>query len=70
MEATGIIFTVLDEISYKLNFTYNIREPDDGSYAGMIQKVVLKLVAFIIAQIQRKGDEQGGDAGGRCFCHQ
>ena len=39
MEATGIIFTVLDEISYKLNFTYNVREPDDGSYAGMIQKV-------------------------------
>ena len=39
VEATGVVFEVLDQISYKLNFTYNVREPEDGSYDTMIQKV-------------------------------
>ena len=39
VDAGGVIFQMLDEISYILNFTYNIREPDDGSWDTMIQKV-------------------------------
>ena len=41
VEATGVVFEVLDQISYKLNFTYNVREPEDGSYDTMIQKVAI-----------------------------
>ena len=47
MEASGVIFEVLNQISYKLNFTYNVREPGDGSYEGMIQKVG-SCLAFIV----------------------
>ena len=36
-----MVFEVLDQISYKLNFTYNVREPEDGSYDTMIQKVAI-----------------------------
>ena len=43
VDAGGVIFQMLDEISYILNFTYNIREPEDGSWDNMIQKVVLIL---------------------------
>ena len=27
---SGLIFTLLDEISYKLNFTYVVKVPEDG----------------------------------------
>ena len=43
VEASGVVFEVLDQISYKLNFTYNVREPEDGSYDAMIQKVAIPL---------------------------
>ena len=39
VDASGVIFQMLDEISYLLNFTYNVREPEDGSWETMIQKV-------------------------------
>ena len=39
MDASGVIFQMLDEMSYLLNFTYNVREPEDGSWDSMIQKV-------------------------------
>ena len=44
----GVIFEVLNQISYKLNFTYSVHEPPDGKYGneqpdgtynGMIKQV-------------------------------
>ena len=48
IETSGLIFEVLDQISYKLNFSYTVREPydgqwgirhQDGSWSGMIRQL-------------------------------
>lgn len=39
VDYSGFIFEVLNQISYKLNFTYNVVEPSDGSWNGMINQV-------------------------------
>ena len=48
VEYSGLIFTMLDEISYKLNFTYVVKEPADGLWGlkqngqwnGLIKQVM------------------------------
>ena len=32
IDSSGLVFEVLDQISYKLNFSYSIREPADGKW--------------------------------------
>lgn len=55
METSGLIFEVLDQISYKLNFSYTVREPldgqwgilgSDGRWSGMIRQLVEKEVSM------------------------
>ena len=57
IETSGLIFEVLDQISYKLNFSYTVREPydgqwgirhQDGSWSGMIRQLDEKEVGFSI----------------------
>ena len=54
---SGLIFEVLDQISYKLNFSYSVREPADGKWGlqhngewnGMIKQVMDKDVLLAAA---------------------
>ena len=39
MDVSGFIFEVLNQVSYKLNFTYNVIEPSNGMWDGMIDQV-------------------------------
>merc|ERR1719291_480962 len=65
---SGLIFEILDQISYKLNFTYVITEPADGAWgvrtaggdwSGMIgqlvdREVMLGAAAFAISQERKE----------------
>ena len=50
------MFEILDQISYKLNFSYIVREPEDGqwgirngnSWSGMIRQLVDKEVFYCL----------------------
>ena len=78
LETSGLVFEILDQISYKLNFSYIVREPEDGqwgirngnSWSGMIRQLVDKEVTLSCLNLS-KFDKPNPSGGGGCcrLCH-
>ena len=53
VDYSGFVFEVLNQISFKLNFTYEVVEPEDGKWGssagdGMVGQVMIVMMMMMM----------------------